>query len=289
MHNQIRQLIILLPTQIALQNPLRPLRISLLRINARPAHMRHHSIATTMLVLRRAQHMVLWRRLGEPHIASVSAQLSGLEGRGDVLFDDDGAAGGVDEPGAGLHLADELFVEQAAGLLVQWAVDGDDVALGQHLLQTVDAATPNLLLLLLAQGLVIKVQQLLAIKRPQSPQDSLSNSANGNGTNDLVLKIILVLGHGSDVPVPVLDLLVCRDEVADQHEDGHDDVLSDRDDIGAGNFGDSHATVSRVGGIEVNVVGADAGCDGDLEFLGFGEALLGEVAWVESRGKISPE
>ena len=33
-----------------------------------------------------------------------------------------------------LHLGDQVFVEETLGFLVERAVDGDDVALGQHLL-----------------------------------------------------------------------------------------------------------------------------------------------------------
>jgi len=36
--------------------------------------------------------------LREPDVAAVAAELAGLEGVGDVLLDNDGAAGGVDEP-----------------------------------------------------------------------------------------------------------------------------------------------------------------------------------------------
>lgn len=45
-----------------------------------------------------------------------------------------------------LHLGDELFVEQTASLLVQRAVDGNNIALRQHLLQTVHSSAANLLL-----------------------------------------------------------------------------------------------------------------------------------------------
>lgn len=57
---------------------------------------------------------------------------------------------------------------------------------------------------------------------------------------------------------------MCRYEVADKHQDGHDDVLGDGDDVGAGHFGDGDAAIGLVGCVEVDVVGANAGCDGDL-------------------------
>jgi hypothetical protein len=76
---------------------------------------------------------------------------------------------------------------------------------------------------------------------------------------------------------------VGRDKVADEQEDGHDDVLGDGNDVGAGDLGDRDAAVGLVGGIEVNVVGADAGGDGELQVLGLGEALSGQVARVKAK------
>lgn len=76
-----------------------------------------------------------------------------------------------------------------------------------------------------------------------------------------------------------------RDKVADEGEDGHDDVFGDGDDIAAGDFGDSDTSVGLVGGVEINVVGANTGSDGDLELLCFGETLGSQVARVETRGQ----
>lgn len=186
-----------------------------------------------------------------------------------------------------LHLGDEILVEQTTGFLVQRAVDGDDIALSKHLLEVLDASAANLLLLLRRKRLVVKVQQLLAVEWLEAAEDALSDTANGNGADDLVLQVILVLCNGGDVPVTGGDLLVRRDEVADEGEDGHDDVLSDGDDIGARDFGDGDAAIGLVRRVEVDVVGADACRDGELQVLCLGEALCGEVAGVES-AYISP-
>lgn len=75
---------------------------------------------------------------------------------------------------------------------------------------------------------------------------------------------------------------MCGYEIADEDEDRHDDVFGDGYYIRARDFGDGDAAVSGVGGIEVDVVGADACCDCNLELLGFGETFGGEVAGVES-------
>lgn len=174
-----------------------------------------------------------------------------------------------------LHLRDKILVKQSSGFLVKRAVDGYNITLAQHFLQRFHFSATNLLLLLRAQWLVIKVQQLLAVKGLKPPEHTLSNSSNGNSTNNLALKIVLVLGHLSDVPVSALDLLVGGDEVADQSEDSHDDVFSDGNDIGPCDFGDSDTAICLVGSVEVDVVGTDTSCHSKLEFLGFGEAFGG--------------
>lgn len=184
----------------------------------------------------------------------------------------------------GLHLADELLIEHAAGLLVERAVDSDDVALGEHLLEVLDAAAANLLLLLRRQGLVVVVEELLAVESFQTAEDMLSDTADGDGTDDLVLEIVLVLGDGGDVPVAAGDLLVGGDEVADEDEHGHDDVLGDGDDVGASDFSDGDTAVGGVGGVEVDVVGTDTCGDTDLEVLALSETLGGDVTRVEAMG-----
>lgn len=76
---------------------------------------------------------VLRRRgLHVPHVARVPVELAGLECGGDVLGDADRAARGVDEPGAGLEVREEVGVYEPARALVQGRVDRDDVALGRR-------------------------------------------------------------------------------------------------------------------------------------------------------------
>ena len=59
--------------------------------------------------------------------------------------------------------------------------------------------------------------------------------------------------------------LVRRDEVANEQEDAHDDMLCDRHDVGAGDLEDLDALLDS--GVEVDVVGADTGGDTDLQVL----------------------
>ena len=181
-----------------------------------------------------------------------------------------------------LHLGDEFLVEQATSLLVQGAVDGDNITLSKHVLEVLDTAAANLLLNLGAQRLVVVVEELLAVEGLQTAEHTLTNTTDGNGTDDLALEVELVLGDGGNVPLTTGDLLVGRDKVADQVEDGHDDVLGDGDDVASGNFGNGETTVGLVGSVEVDVVRANTSSDSDLEVLGLGQTLSGEVTGVEA-------
>lgn len=59
-------------------------------------------------------------------------------------------------------------------------------------------------------------------------------------------------------------------------------MLSNRDDVGTSDFGDGDTAIGLVGGIEVDVIRSDTSRDGDLQFLGLGKTLRGEVTWVET-------
>jgi hypothetical protein len=79
--------------------------------------------------------MVLRRRLDVPHIARVSVQVAGLDGVGDRVLVANRAARGVDEPRALLEVLEQVRVNEPARALVQRAVDRDDVALRDKVLE----------------------------------------------------------------------------------------------------------------------------------------------------------
>ena len=282
MNNQVLRAVVLTAGEVAFENVLGTFGVADLSIDGGTGHVGNHGIAATPGVLGVAERVVLGGGLGEPDITTITTEVTRLEGLSDILLDNDSTASGVDEPSTGLHLGDELLVEETAGLLVQGAVNGDNVTLGEHLLEIIDATAADLLLGLGGEGLVVVVQELLAVEGLEAAEDTLTDTADGDGTDDLVLKIELVLGDGSDVPVAGLDLLVGRDEVADQDQDGHDNVLSDRDDVRSGDLGDGDTAVGGVGSVQVNVIGTNTGSDGELELLGLGQTLSGEVTWVEA-------
>jgi hypothetical protein len=170
---------------------------------------------------------------------------------------------------------------------VERAVDGDNITLCQHLLEVLDTTAANLFLLLGREGLVVEVQKLLALEGLETTEHTLTNTANGDGTDNLVLEIVLVLGDLGDVPLTLSNLLVGGDEVADESEDGHDDMLSDRDNVGASDLGDGDTAVGLVGRIEVDVIGTDTSSDGNLQLLGLSKTLCCEVTWVETEALLA--
>ena len=282
MDNQILRTVVVASREVAVEDVLGALGITDLSINRSTRHVRNHGVTTAPWVLGVAQRVVLGRGLGEPHVTTVSAEVTALEGLGNVLLDNDSATGRVDEPRALLHLGDELLVEQTAGLLVKRAVDGDNIALCEHLLEVLDAAAANLLLNLRAQGLVVEVEELLAVEGLETAEDTLTDAANSDGTDNLVLKIVLVLGNLGDVPVTTGNLLVGGDKVANEGEDGHDDVLSNRDNIRAGDLSDRDTAVGLVGSIEIDVIRANTSSDGKLQVLGLSEALCCKITGVKA-------
>ena len=99
---------------------------------------------------------------------------------------------------------------------MQGAVDGDNITLSEHILKVLDTTAANLLLDVRPQRLIVVVEELLAVERLETAKDTLTDTADGDSANDLVLKVKLVLGDGGNVPLTVGNLLVSRDEVADQ-------------------------------------------------------------------------
>lgn len=97
-NDQILRPVIVLAREVALEDGLRTSRISLLRIDRRSAHVRHHGVSTAHDVLCVAERVVLWCWLREPDVTAVAVQVAGFEGVGDVFLDNDGTAGGVHEP-----------------------------------------------------------------------------------------------------------------------------------------------------------------------------------------------
>ena len=75
------------------------------------------------------------RRLGLEHVDARARQVAVVQRVGQGLGIHHRAAGGVDDIGPPLHLGDVLPADEAPGVVVQRAVERDDVRLGQQLIQ----------------------------------------------------------------------------------------------------------------------------------------------------------
>lgn len=70
----------------------------LLGVDRSTGHVGNHGVASTPGVLGVAERVVLGRGLREPDITTVSTEVARLESIGNVLLDNNGTTGGVDEP-----------------------------------------------------------------------------------------------------------------------------------------------------------------------------------------------
>lgn len=102
-----------------------------------------------------------------------------------------------------------------------------------------------------------------------------------SGSLTFAFEIVRVLGDSRHVPLLGHDLLMRRCIIADQDQDLHDDMFSDRDDVGTGDFGNGNLPL--VGRVEVDVVGTDTSSLTQLEVLGFRDDLTGQVRRMERR------
>lgn len=257
--------------------------VSGLCIDGGTRDMRSHRItADAVVVLDVGGHVVegvvLGRWLLVSDVTTVTENVAGFECSLDVLGVDDGATGGVDDPGTLLHPANLLGVDKALGTFVEGAVDGEDVELGKEFLEVFDADGAGLLL----EGviaLVVVVGELGAVEGLQSLKDTRADTSRTEGTDNLAFEIVRLPRDLGDVPVTLKVLSVGGDKVSDENEDGHDNVLGDRGDVGAGDFVDRD--VLLVGNVEIDVVRTDTCGDAALEVLGLLEDLGGQVGGVE--------
>ena len=232
--------------------------------------------------------------------------MSRCEGGLHGLGVNDGTKGDVDDPDSLLALGDTLGVEKVEGSLVERAVDGDNVATGKHVLEDGDTLTSDGSGELGGEGVVVEVEELLAVEGLQALEDTVSDSTNSDSSDNLTLEVVSERKRGErkgqrrsssrqsrdgysrvasdlgDVPATGSDLLVGGDKVADEDEDGHEDVLGDGDDVGSSDLVDTDLVL--VGSDEVNVVGTDSSSDAGLELGGLGEEGGGEVTRVEGGG-----
>ena len=75
-YNQIFWTIVVAAGEVAVKDALDACSITLLRVDGRAGHVRHHGIATTPWVLGIPQWMVLWCWLREPDITTIATEVA---------------------------------------------------------------------------------------------------------------------------------------------------------------------------------------------------------------------
>lgn len=123
--------------------------------------MRHHAITTSQGVPHLPPRVICRRGLGEPYVACITTEVSRVERVRDSLGVTDGASSSVDKPSSGLHLRKHFLVEETLGLFVQRTVDGDDIALREHVLERLDPSNLDCCCRLFRERSVVEVQKLL--------------------------------------------------------------------------------------------------------------------------------
>ena len=99
-HDQICRPVVLPSTEVLLQDGLRTSSVPRLRIDRGTGHVRDHGVPAAPWVLCVAERVVLGCWLREPDVTTVATEVAGFQGSRNILLDDDGTTGGVDEPRA---------------------------------------------------------------------------------------------------------------------------------------------------------------------------------------------
>ena len=132
------------------------------------------------------------------------------------------------------------------------AVNCDNVALSEHVLEILKSAATNFLLGLSGKGLIVKVKEFFAVEGYETSQDAFTNAADTDSSDHFAFDIEGVLGNGGDIPISMGDLFVGGDKVTDESKNGEDDcsptsgctgqstvgctMFSYGDNVGAGDF-----------------------------------------------------
>lgn len=97
MNDEVLRSVVILLGEVAVEDGLDAVGVALLGVEGGAGHVGDHGVAAAEGVLDGAQGVVAGSGLREPDITAVSGEVARLDGLSDVLLDDDGATGGVDE------------------------------------------------------------------------------------------------------------------------------------------------------------------------------------------------
>ena len=175
------------------------------------------------------------------------------------VFDDQRAAGDVEDADAVLHLRERLGVEPALGLGGLGQVDGDEVGLGVDVVGGLGLGHAELLVALGAdervEGDDVHAEALRALG------DELADAAEAEDAERLVEQ--LGARELAALPLACAQALVRLRDVAGEREQQRERVLGRRHDVRLRRVGDDDPALG--GGRDVDVVDADAGAADGLE------------------------
>ena len=157
-------------------------------------------------------------RLGLLHVQAGPGDDAVLQGGDEGGLIHQSAPGGVDEAGGGLHFGQGIGVDEVAGLVAEGAVEGDEVAAGEQLVQ------PHIAHAVVLGGAA--VGQDLHVQGPGHPDDLLADVARADDAQglavDLCMGALEVAGEvapvspGEHVELPAHG----RGQVEQQHDGG---------------------------------------------------------------------
>ena len=96
--DEVLGVVVVAARQVAVDDGLGTGGVPLLGVNRGTRHVGNHGVAATPWVLGRPQRVVPRRGLREPHVTTVAAQVTRLKRIRNVLLDNDGTTGSVDQP-----------------------------------------------------------------------------------------------------------------------------------------------------------------------------------------------
>jgi len=97
--DEILRPVVVLAAEVGLEDGFGAGSVTLLGVDRSTRHVGNHGVsAAPAAVAGGTERVVLRCRLREPDIATVAAELTGLESLGDILLDNNGTTGSVDEP-----------------------------------------------------------------------------------------------------------------------------------------------------------------------------------------------
>ena len=205
-------------------------------------------------------------RLGGEDVEAGAGDAPLGDGVGEGLLVEHATAGGVDDAHGRLDLGERLLADQADRLGGLGQVDGDEVALGEQLVEGDQAGAEHAGALHRDVGVVGEDLDAEAL---EPLGDELADAAEADDA-DLLLEQLDAAVLAA-LPGAVLQGLVGRRDVAGAGEQQADGELGGAGDVGGRCVDDHDAGLG--GGLDVDVVEADAGAGDDLQAPGGGDGL----------------